>query len=78
MDEVEAALIDQLQREILTTPMLDLVLGEVRKELDAQLARHAVDIVALEDELRTARADCNRFGDDPSARFQRRHRRGAD
>jgi DNA invertase Pin-like site-specific DNA recombinase len=56
MDEVEAALIEALQRDVLTESVLDDVVAEIRRQVEAQMPRRALDISALETELAEVRA----------------------
>ena len=61
MAEVENALIDHLQRHVLSEGVLDLVLAEIRTEIAAQLPKQDADLAALEAELSTARAEQKRL-----------------
>lgn len=61
MGEVEAALVDHLQRHVLNDGVLQLVLAEVRTEIAAQMPKHEADTAALEAELATARAEQKRL-----------------
>nr|HEX4317158.1 hypothetical protein [Kofleriaceae bacterium] len=61
MHEVQSALIDQLQRNVLADAMLDLVVGKIRGEITAQVPQCEADIAALESELATTRAEQRRF-----------------
>ncbi len=61
MEEVEAALIEHLQKHVLSDGVLNMVLGEVRSEIQAQLPQREADVAALEGELATARAEQKRL-----------------
>lgn len=62
MEEVESALIDYLQAHVLNDGVLQLVLGEIRNEIAAQLPKREADVVALEEEeLATARSEQKRL-----------------
>jgi site-specific DNA recombinase len=61
MAEVEAALVDHLQRHVLSDGVLQTVLAEVRSEIAAQLPKHDADTAALEVELATARGEQKRL-----------------
>lgn len=61
MSEVENALIDHLQQHVLSEGVLQLVLGEIRTEIAAQLPQQADDVAALETELATVRAEQKRL-----------------
>lgn len=61
MVEVEDALVAHLQEHVLSEGVLDLVLGEIRTEIAAQLPKHDADVAALEAELTTARAEQRRL-----------------
>lgn len=61
MAEVEAALVDHLQRHVLSEGVLQTVLAEIRSEIAAQLPKHEADTVALEAELAAARAEQKRL-----------------
>ena len=56
MDEVEGALLDVLQREVLAGAVFENVLAEIRRQIRAQVPRREVDIAALESELAEIRA----------------------
>ncbi len=57
MDEVNEALIDILQREVLTEPVLAKVLAEIREQVEAELEEREVDIAALQVELAETRVE---------------------
>ena len=61
MEEVESALIDYLQAHVLNDGVLQLVLGEIRNEIAAQLPKRDADVAALEAELATARSEQKRL-----------------
>ena len=61
MDEVEAALVDILQREVLTGPVLETVFAEIQSQLAAQTGKREVDVSALEADLATARVEQRRL-----------------
>ena len=61
MDEVEAALIEIVQRDILTGAVVEGVLTEVRRQIQAQMPRRELDIAALEAELAETRAQQRRL-----------------
>ena len=61
MVEVEAALIDHLQQHVLSEGVLDMVLGEIRTELAAQMPKRAADVKALERELANVRTEQKRL-----------------
>ncbi len=61
MDEVDGALVDFLQREILTGAVLDDVLAEIRRQIEAQAPRREVNVAALESELAEIRAQHRRL-----------------
>ena len=61
MHEVEGALIDHLQKHVLSDGVLQLVLGEIRAEIAAQLPKREADVTGLEAELATARAEQKRL-----------------
>ena len=57
MHEVEDALIHYLQANVLSEGVLDMVLGEIRTEIAAQLPQRNADVAALEGQLATARSE---------------------
>ena len=57
MDEVEAALVEVVQREVLTGTVVESVLAEVRRQVEAQMPKRELDVAALEAELVEARAE---------------------
>jgi site-specific DNA recombinase len=57
MQEVEGALIDFIQKGILSGAVLENVLVEIRREVEAQMPKRDADIAALEAELVEARAE---------------------
>ena len=61
MAEVEEALIDHLQKYVLSEGVLQLVLGEIRSEIAAQLPKRDADVAAIEAELAMARAEQKRL-----------------
>ena len=61
MAEVEDALIAHLQAHVLSEGVLDLVLGEIRTEIAAQIPKNDADVAALEAELATVRAEQRRL-----------------
>jgi len=61
MAEVEGALIDHLQRHVLSEGVLQTVLTEIRNEIAAQLPQREADVSVLEAELRTVRAEQKRL-----------------
>ncbi len=61
MDEVEDALIDFIQHNILTGAVLDNVLAEIRREIETQLPKREQDIATLEAELAQARTEQRRL-----------------
>ncbi|MFN0249679.1 MAG: recombinase family protein, partial [Kofleriaceae bacterium] len=61
MAEVEAALVDHLQKHVLSEGVLQLVLAEIRSEIAAQLPKRDADVAALEAEVATARAEQRRL-----------------
>jgi hypothetical protein len=80
MEEVESALIDYLQAHDLNDSVLQLVLGEIRNEIAAQLPKREADVVvALEEELAAARSEQKRLAramaraDDVSELVRRTH-----
>lgn len=60
-EEVEAALVDQLQTYVLGDQALAMVIGQVRAEIEAQLPQRHEDIAALEAELASVRAEQKRL-----------------
>lgn len=60
-EEVEAALVDQLQTYVLGEQALAMVIGQVRAEIEAQLPQRHDDIAALEAELAAVRAEQRRL-----------------
>src|SRR4051812_12509528 len=60
-EEVEAALVDQLQTYVLGEDALAMVIGQVRAEIEAQLPKRHEDIAALEAELASVRAEQKRL-----------------
>lgn len=56
-EEVEGALIEVLQREILTPSTLDMVLSVVREEIAVQMPKAMESVAALEAEIETTRAE---------------------
>jgi hypothetical protein len=60
-EEVEAALVDQLQTYVLGEEALATVIGQVRAEIEAQLPQRHQDIAVLEAELASVRAEQNRL-----------------
>ena len=60
-EEVEAALVDQLQTYVLGDRALAMVIGQVRAEIEAQLPKRHEDIAALEAELASVRAEQKRL-----------------
>ena len=61
MHEVEAALVDHLQKHVLSEGVLQTVFAEIRAEIAAQLPRHEADTAALESELATCRGEQKRL-----------------
>jgi site-specific DNA recombinase len=61
MDEVEAALVEAIEREILSGPVLETVFGEIRQEIDKQLGWRQVDAAPLEAELAVVSAEQRRL-----------------
>ena len=61
MADVEAALIEHLQRHVLGEEVLQMVLGEIRNEIAAQAPQREADLSAHEAELDTARAEQKRL-----------------
>ncbi|MEP6864084.1 MAG: recombinase family protein [Deltaproteobacteria bacterium] len=61
MHEVQSALIDQLQRNVLADSMLDLVIGKIRGEITAQVPQREADIAALEADLASTRGEQRRL-----------------
>lgn len=61
MVEVEAALIDHLQKHVLSDGVLEIVLGELRTELAAQMPKRTADVKALERELANVRTEQKRL-----------------
>lgn len=61
MDEVEGALVEFVQRHILTSAVLDDVMAEVRRQIDAQMPKRELDIAALEAELAAVRSEQRRL-----------------
>jgi site-specific DNA recombinase len=57
LEEVEGALVDFIQKEFLSGAVLENVLVEIRREVEAQMPKRDVDIAALEAELAEARAE---------------------
>ena len=57
MHEVEGALIDFIQKDLLSGAVLENVLVEVRREVEAQMPKRDADIAALEAELVESRAE---------------------
>jgi site-specific DNA recombinase len=61
MEEVESALIEHLQEHVLNDSVLQIVLGEIRNEIAAQIPKREADVAALEEELATARSEQKRL-----------------
>jgi cell division protein ZapA (FtsZ GTPase activity inhibitor) len=61
MADVEAALIEHLQRHVLSEAVLQMVLGEIRNEIAAQAPQREADLSALEADLHKARAEQKRL-----------------
>jgi hypothetical protein len=61
MAEVEGALINHLQRHVLSEGVLQTVLAEIRSEIAAQVPQREADVSVLEAELRTARTEQKRL-----------------
>ncbi len=61
MSEVEDALIDHLQKHVLSDSVLKLVLDEIRGEIAAQLPRQEADVTALEAEVAAMRTEQKRL-----------------
>ncbi len=61
MAEVEGALVDHLQRHVLSEGVLQTVLAEIRTEIAAQIPKHEADTGALEAEIATARSEQKRL-----------------
>jgi hypothetical protein len=59
--EVEAALVDQLQTYVLGEQALTMVIGQIRGEIEAQLPKCREDIAMLEAELASVRAEQKRL-----------------
>jgi site-specific DNA recombinase len=59
--EVETALVEHLQTYVLGEPALEMVLNQVRAEIEAQIPKRRDDIAALETELATVRAEQKRL-----------------
>lgn len=60
-EEIEAALIDALQRRVLVPSVLDQIMGEVRSHLAARLPEVVADVGELQQELRSTKAEHDRF-----------------
>ncbi len=56
-DEVEGTIIRGIQEEILTPAMLAFVLNEIRQQFEEQMPQTAATIEALEEEVRSLRAE---------------------
>ncbi len=61
MHEVQAALVRQLEQNVVAGTMLDLVVGKIRDEIGAQVPQREADIAALESELATTRSEQRRL-----------------
>ena len=59
--EVEAALVDQLQTYVLGDQALTMVIGQIRGEIEAQLPKCREDIATLEADLASVRAEQKRL-----------------
>lgn len=60
-EEVEAALVDQLQTYVLGEQALAMVIGQVRAEIEAQLPQRHQDIAVLEADLASVRVEQKRL-----------------
>lgn len=60
-EEVEGALVDALQESVLIPDVLDRVLGELRREIEAQMPKAAREVAELEAELHDVRAEQKRL-----------------
>ena len=60
-DEVESALIHQLQAHVLGEQVLTSLVDQIRDEIAAQMPQRKLDIAALETELATVRAEQKRL-----------------
>lgn len=60
-EEVEAALVDQLQTYVLGEDALAMVIGQVRAEIEAQLPQRHQDIAVLEADLASVRVEQKRL-----------------
>jgi Recombinase zinc beta ribbon domain len=60
MDEIEGAIIDHLQAHVLTDAVLEVVIAEMREQMERELKRNDDEIEALEAELRVARTEQKR------------------
>lgn len=61
MDEVEDALVQSIQRHLLTGAVVDHVLTEIRRQIAAQLPERELNVAALEAELASVRAEQRRL-----------------
>lgn len=61
MEDIDAALLSYIERELLTEEMLETVLADVRRETEKLALGGAQDVASLEDELRDLRAEQKRL-----------------
>jgi hypothetical protein len=59
--EVEDALVHDLQRHVLSDKMLATILDQVRAEITSQIPQRQADVIALEADLATMRAEQKRL-----------------
>lgn len=61
MEDVEGALVEFLQEQLLNDHVLTQVLGEIREQIAAQLPKRAADVSELETELSSLRVEQKRL-----------------
>jgi hypothetical protein len=57
MPEIEAALLEYLERHVFTTEKIDAYAHEIRASLEAQIPKRETDVAELETELRAVKAE---------------------